>query len=96
MTNAEFLLAVRVAAGHPRPLSDPLAVAERFLAEAGETAEGQILRRLILAIAFDWGSFQPNDMFLLSLDTRQLVSALCEARLACQYSPMQWAASSFS
>ena len=89
--NAEFLLAIRRAAGEPLDVQDPLAVAEAFLAVSGTTAEGQLLRRLIDAIAFDWGSFTENDIWLLSRETRQLVSALLQAKLAGQYSPLEWA-----
>ena len=91
MDTAAFLIEISKRAGPPLDVPDPLAFAEAFLAESGDTAEGQTLRRAIDAIAFDWGSLNESDIWRLSRRSLQLVSALCEARLSGQYLPLEWA-----
>ena len=91
MDPVAFLVEISKRAGEPLDVHDPLAAAEAFIAEAGDTAEARLLRRLIYAVAFDFGKFKEAEMWLLSRPTLQLVSALREAKLAGRYSASEWA-----
>ena len=91
MLPAVFLLEACKRSGGPLDTSDPLKVAETFLAASGDTAEGQVLLRAIDAIAWDWGEFREFEIHLLSHPTRKLVAALLEARISGHYSNLDWA-----
>jgi hypothetical protein len=92
METTTFLLNICRQAGEPLDVRDPLGVADALLVETGDTAEGRLLRRLIAAIAFDWGNFTEGELWLLSRERMQLVSALMYAKMAGQYSALEWAA----
>jgi hypothetical protein len=91
MDAATFIRQVCKQAGEPLDVRDPLAAAELFLVHAGETAEGELLRRCIDAVAFEWGTFNDNEIWLLSQEIRKLIAALFHARIVGQYLPIEWA-----
>jgi hypothetical protein len=91
MTPAAFALEASRRAGAPLDVRDPLALAGTIVRGSNLTAELQMLRRAVKAIGLDFGEFAEADLYLLSLDSLKLVSALREAKLRGQYSVMEWA-----
>ncbi len=90
MNRAAFLSEVCRRAGEPLESRDPLAVAYSFLDACGDTAEGQLLRRIIYAISHDIGDFEAAEVWLLSKGSLQIDSGLVETRLSGQYTARQW------
>ncbi len=81
MNAAAFLIALRRRATKPCATRDPLGAARRFLAEHGDTGEGQALRRVIATLISGSGEFAESDVWLFSAETLGLVDALVEARM---------------
>ena len=80
MKAAAFLSLLKRRANAASEARDPLAEAQRFLQERGDTAEGQALRRVIETLIAGSGEFAESEVWLFSQDTLPLVAALIDAR----------------
>lgn len=90
MNSAMFFVDVKRRASRKCAATDPLAEARRILQGGGLTAEGQMLRRAVKALAVDAGEFGDADVHRLGSDALALVSALVEARTTRRYTDAEW------
>ena len=90
MKAATFLLALTRRARTRSLAQDPLAEAQRFLDENGETGEGRALYKVIETLISGTGDFDETEVWSYSNSTLELVAALLEARLAVRYSEEYW------
>ena len=91
MNDAEFFRALSRRTRLVCNIRDPLAEAQRFLEENGETAEGQALRKVITALSNRRGEFSESEVWLFSAEKCALVAALVEIRVEnYRYSEEEW------
>lgn len=69
---------------------DPLSAAESLLATSGSSSEGQVLLRLLQALAAGQGTFRRDDILLLSDRTAALAASLIASRSARGDTPSRW------
>jgi hypothetical protein len=89
MNAAAFLLALRRRTREVSNARDPLAEARSFL-DAGETAEGQALRKVLRSLATKDVEFAESEVWLFSPGTLALVAALVESRIEGLYPELDW------
>ena len=68
----------------------PLAGAKQFLADHGDTGEGQALRKVLRALVTQEGDFSEAEVYLFSAETPGLVDALVDLRFKGVYSAEEW------
>ena len=90
MRTEAFLARLQFRTNAPYGGRDPLSEARQFLADKGETSEGQALQKVIAALASDSAEFSETDVWSFSLQMCPLVSALVSARLEGGYPAEQW------
>ena len=85
-----FFTEIRRRATLEANVPDPLSAAESFLATSGSSSEGQLLLRLLQALAVGQGSFRRDDILLLSECTVDLAASLIASRSAHRNAPSRW------
>jgi hypothetical protein len=92
MDSATFFAEVKRRASRACLAPDPLAEAGRFLEASGLTAEGQMVRKSVEALAGNAGEFGDSDVHKLGADALALVGALVDARAKKRYRDAEWQA----
>ena len=92
MNAADFFADVKRRVSRKCMASDPLEEARRVLGASGLTAEGQMVRKAVVALGTHDGEFGDSDIHRLGADALALVSALIDARNSKRYPDGDWLA----
>jgi hypothetical protein len=92
MNAADFFTDVKRRVSRKCQASDPLEEARRVLGASGLTAEGQMVRKAVVALGAHDGEFGDSDIHRLGADALALVSALIDARNTRRYPDGDWLA----
>lgn len=92
MNAADFFTDVKRRVSRKCMAPDPLAEARRVLGASGLTAEGQMVRKAVVALGARAGEFGDADIHRLGADALALVSALIDARNTKRYADGDWIA----
>ncbi len=90
MSAAGFLLEISRRSRGVSPSRDVLADVRRFLELRGETAEGQLVRKVLSTLITTEGNFVDSEIWLLSAESCALLAALADARTEGRYSEDEW------
>ena len=92
MNAADFFADVKRRVSRKCLATDPLAEARRVIGTSGLTAEGQMVRKAVVALATRMGEFGDADIHRLGADALALVSALIDERNTKRYPDGEWIA----
>jgi len=67
-----------------------LAAARHFIDKRGDTAEAQVLRKAIKALAAKEGEFAESGVWLFGTEAITLVAALVDAPMDGRYTEIEW------